>query len=121
MLCVRFICRPSRTRCALVSRPPQCALQFLFLQRPTLVLGLRFLVESITLLVQGRCTLVMLSHGFVQGGLRLGDSLLPAFTLLLLSRLFFGLLALATPPFPFIRLSRLPVRRLVRLDRRLLR
>src|SRR6185437_684549 len=57
----------------------------------------------------------------VQSRLRLVDGLLSACALLPPGRFFPGLRAPATLALPFVRLSRLPVRRIVRLDRRFLR
>jgi hypothetical protein len=82
---------------------------------------LQSLFERITLVVQGLCSLFILAHRFVQGCLRVGNCFSAALAFLLLGRLFFGLPALATLAFPFIRFSRFAVRCLVRLSRRLLR
>jgi hypothetical protein len=50
----------------------------------------------------------------VQSRLRLVDSVLAAFALLLPGRLFFGFLALAALPLPFVPLRGLPTTRLTR-------
>src|ERR1700730_13182864 len=103
----------SRTRCALVSRPAQSTFQFLFLQRPTLVLGLRSPSDGLTLRLDGGDPLGMFALGYIERRLRLVDGLLPAFALLLPGRLLPGLFALATLPLAFVGLGGLPIDRLV--------
>jgi hypothetical protein len=98
----------SRTRCALVSRPAQSTFQFLFLQRPTLVLGLRSVFDGFTLRLDGGDPLGMFALGCIERRLRLVDGLLPAFALLLPGRLLPGFFALATLPLAFVGLGGLP-------------
>jgi hypothetical protein len=105
----------------LSANPPQRRLQPLLFLFPIGFLGLHLFLDRVDFGAQCVSPLRVLRLRFVQGRLRLVDGLLLVFALLLPGRLLLGPLALATLALPFVRLSRLPVRRLVRLGKRLLR
>ncbi len=75
--------------------------------------GLRSLLESLDLGLDGRGPLRVLLHGLAQRSLRLVDRLLTAFTLLLPSGLFLRPFKLAALLFPFVVESGLSLRSLV--------
>jgi hypothetical protein len=84
--------------------------------------GLRSLLKSLDLSLDGGGPLRVLLLGLVQRSLRLVDRLLPAFTLLLPGGLFRRPFELAAPPFPFVVESGLSFRNLIDgARRRLLR
>jgi hypothetical protein len=95
-----------------VPRPPHSRIQPLLLLVPTRILGLYRLLDCLDLGTQrGYALRVLLLRG-VQSPLRLVDRILPTCALLSPDRVLLGVLALATLPLPFVRFSRLPIRRL---------
>jgi hypothetical protein len=92
---------------------PQCGFQPLFLLVPAGIFGLRSLLKSLHLGLDGAGSLCMLALSLAQRRLRLVDGLLPAFTTLLPERLFPRPFALAVFLLAFIRESGLALRRLV--------
>lgn len=97
----------------LTPRAPQGGLQSLFLLVPAGFFGLRSLLDSLDLGLDGGGPLRVLLLGLVQRSLRLVDGLLPAFTALLPGGLFARPFKLAAPPFPFVVESGLPFRNLI--------
>ena len=98
---------------SLTPRAPQRGFQSLLLLIPAGVFGLRSLLESLHLGLDGRGPLRVLPLGLVQRRLRLVDGLLPAFTLLLPGGLFPRPFTLAPLLLPFEGESGLSLRRLV--------
>jgi hypothetical protein len=84
---------PARAAAQLPIAPSPC---------PSGLFGLRSLLESLGLGLDGGGPLRVLLLGLVQRSLRLADRLLPAFTLLLPDGLFARPFTLAAPPFPFV-------------------
>src|SRR5258705_2414789 len=97
----------------LAPRTLQLGFQLLFLLIPAGFFGLRSLLESLDLGLDGRGPLRVLLLGLVQRSLRLVDRLLTAFTVLLPGRLFLCLFKLAAPLFPFVAESGLSLRTLI--------
>src|SRR6187399_2227485 len=97
----------------LTSRAANRGFQSFLLLIPAGVFGLRSLLESLDLGLDGGGPLRVLLLGFVQRSLRLVDRLLPAFTLLLPGGLFLRPFKLAAPPFPFVVESGLSFRNLI--------
>ena len=102
-----------RTLLKTVPRAPQRGFQSLLLLVPAGIFGLRFLLESLHLGLDGRGPLRVLLLGLVQRSLRLVDGLLPAFTLLLPGGLFPRPFTLAPFLLLFVGESGLSLRRLV--------
>src|SRR5258708_18965549 len=97
----------------LTPRPPQRSYQSLLLLIPTGFFGLRSLLKSLDLGLDGGGPLRVPLLGLVQRSLRLVDRLLTAFTLLLPGRLFARPFKLAARQLSFLRQSRLPLPRLL--------
>ena len=97
----------------LTPRAPQRGFQSLLLLIPAGFFGLRSLLESLDLGLDGGGPLRVLLLGLVQRSLRLVDRLLTAFTLLLPGGLFLRPFKLAAPLFPFVGESGLSFRSLV--------
>ena len=105
----------------LVSRASQRRLQLPLFLVPIGIFGLQLLLDRLDFGAQRGGPSRVLLLRFFKSRLRLVDGLLPVFALLVPSCLFLGFLSLAALPLPFVRLSGLPIRRLVRLGRRFLR
>ena len=101
-----------RALLALVPRAPQRGFQSFLLLVPADIVGLRSLLESIRLDLDGRGPLSLLPLGLVQRRLRLVDGLLPVFALFLPGGLFPRPLAIAALLLPFVGDSGLLLRRL---------
>lgn len=97
----------------LTPRAPQRGFQSLLLLIPPDFFGLRPLLKSLNLGLEGGGLLRVLPLGLVQRSLRLLDRLLTAFTVLLPGCLFLRPFELAARPFPFVGESGLPFRGLV--------
>lgn len=102
-------------------RAPERSFQSLLLLVPAGFFGLRFLLESLDLGLDGGGPPRVLLLGLVQRGLRLVDHLLTAFTVLLPGRLFARSFALTPLLLLFEGESGLSLRRLVDGARRRLR
>src|SRR5258708_36111960 len=97
----------------LTPRPPQRSYQSLLLLIPTGFFGLRSLLESLDLGLDGGGALRVLLLGLVQRGMHIVVRLLTAFTVLLPDGLFLRPVKLAARLLSFVRESGLPLRSLV--------